>query len=99
MDENGPHDLDPIDPRKGETSTPSSLPASFDSELPLAKDILSAKDRIAHATGEANPLPASRQKAAKGLAAYGEYVSLTGLNFGLSGIGLDPTTMELILPV
>jgi len=61
-------------------------------EFPFLSDIATAPESYI----DRDDAP-TRARAVKGVAAYGAFVTLTGINFSLLGIGFDPGTWELIL--
>lgn len=62
-------------------------------QIPLLADIESTKAKV----GGTLSSELTGTRLGKGLVGYASFVALTGLNFGLLGIGFDPIAWELIL--
>lgn len=68
-------------------------PSLLEREIPLFTNLASVTDD--YVTSNEN-LP-SQARVVKGIAGYGVFVALTGLNFALLGIGFDPIAWEIIV--
>lgn len=74
---------------------PASPEGTIEAASPFMADLLSWKDQLAGSDdSDATVVPTG--KTAKGLTAYSAYVAMTGLNFGLMGIGFNPITMDVV---
>jgi hypothetical protein len=68
-------------------------PSFFERQLPLISDVISHKDDYLESLDN---VP-DRARVTKGLAGYGAFVALTGVDLALLGIGLNPTALEIIV--
>lgn len=82
-----------LDGYEGPQPDPGGNPTPLRGESPLISDLTIIKNHVVDSIG---PLP-DRRRFVKGLAAYGVFVGLTGLNLGLMGLGFDPVSWEVVI--
>lgn len=68
-------------------------PTVIEQEIPLISDLKESTNAYFKAPSHTP----TRTRIAKGIAAYGAFVMLTGINFGLIGLGFDPIAWDFII--
>lgn len=78
---------------EGYEETVNETSSTLQEQVPVLADLASAKAKGSTVLNQNS----TRARLGKGLAGYALFVSLTGLNFALMGIGFDPIAWELVL--